>query len=202
VVDVFLFRHSHVDYTPPIPITAHNPLTPIGHVLAERLAERCDAWTLQHLFVSTMLRTRQTADALSRRFPALPRTELAAFEETSFTDLEGFPGPLPEEGMNTWEDKHHAYTNPRMWARVQRGWEQVQAMVAEQGLERVAIVSHGGPINALIRLFMGGDVVRPSTCWLNLDWASTSCLRYTSERRSVRWVNDARHLDGLRDQLG
>lgn len=202
MVDVFLFRHSHVDYTPPTPITAHNPLTPVGHALAERLAERCDGWELQHLFVSTMLRTRQTADALSRRFAVLPRTEMAQFEETSITDMVGYPGDLPPEDLNSWGEAHFAYANPRMWARVSEGWAQVQALVAEQGLERVAIVSHGGPINALIRLFMGGDVVRLRTCWLDMDWTATNCLRYEGERRSVRWVNDARHIDGLRDQLG
>jgi broad specificity phosphatase PhoE len=200
-VDLFLFRHSHVDYIPPAQITASNALTPLGHEMAARLAERCDEWDLQYLFVSTMLRARQTADAISARFPNLPRLEMPEFEETSITDLEGYPGALPIEDLTQWQDEHYAYANTRMWARVERGWEQVQHMVEKHALQKVAIVAHGGSINVMLRRFMGGELRRLRTCWFDLDWTATSCLRYNETYRWVRWVNDARHIDDLRHRI-
>jgi broad specificity phosphatase PhoE len=200
-VDLFLFRHSHVDYIPPAQITAHNPLTPLGHEMAARLAERCDDWDLQFLFNSTMLRARQTADAISACFPNLPRIEMPEFEETSITDLEGFPGELPVEDLTQWEDAHYAYANEHMWARVECGLEKVRRIIEERGLERVAIVAHGGSINVVLRHFMGSELQRLRTCWFDLDWTATSCLRYNETLRWVRWVNDARHIDDLRHRI-
>jgi broad specificity phosphatase PhoE len=201
VVDVYLCRHAHVDYVPPAQITAANPLTPLGREMAARLAERCAEWELQYLFVSTMRRAQETADAISERLPQLPRLDLPEFAETHIADLAGYEGTPPSEDMHIWEEDHHTYANIRMWARVARGWEMVQQTVAKHDLERVAIVGHGGPFNALLRLFMGGKVVPLRICWLDFDWAATACIRYTAERRAVRWLNDARHIDDLRDRL-
>ncbi|MBN1399679.1 MAG: histidine phosphatase family protein [Anaerolineae bacterium] len=201
MVDVYLCRHAHVDYAPPAPITAGNTLTPLGREMAVRLAERCAEWDLEHLFVSSMRRAQETADAISARFPQLPRLDMPEFAETHIADLAGYEEGLPSEDMHSWQDHHHAYANKRMWARVARGWEIVQRVAAERNLERVAIVGHGGPFNALVRLFMGGEVVLLRTCWLDFDWAATACLRYTADRRAVRWLNDARHIDDLRQRL-
>lgn len=206
MIDVFLFRHSHVDYRPPIELTAHNPLTPLGHRLAALLAERCDEWDLQHLFVSTMPRAQQTADAISARFPGLPRLNMPEFCESNADDLADFDGPLPPEDMNAWQDAHFAHANLRTWERVARGWEQMHRIIAEKGLERVAVVSHGGAINIMVRLFLGQqDITRLRSAWFEVDWTATTCLRYGSDYagvgRSVRWVNDARHIDPLRAEL-
>jgi broad specificity phosphatase PhoE len=206
MTDVFLFRHSHVDYRPPAEITAHNPLTPLGHRLAALLAARCDDWDLQHLFVSTMPRAQQTADAISARFPGLPRLDMPEFCESNVDDLADFEGPQPPENMNAWEEAHFIHANLRTWERVARGWEKMQATIAEQGLERVAVVSHGGAINIMVRLFLGQEeVTRLRRAWFEIDWTATTCLRYGGQyagaTRAVRWINDARHIDPLRAEL-
>ncbi len=201
MADIYLFRHSHVDYTPPNRITAHNQLTPLGHCMAERLAQRCDDWDLQYLFVSTMLRAQQTADAISERFHDLPREDLPEFAESSVDDLAAFEGVLPPEDLREWESEHHTYANARLLERVTVGFEKVLHTMAVHGLERVAIVSHGGPINFLLRHFLGATEPGPVRTWFYLDWATTCCLRTSEERRWVRWVNDARHIDDLRHLL-
>ncbi|MFO7917862.1 MAG: histidine phosphatase family protein [Anaerolineae bacterium] len=201
MVDIYLFRHAHVDYDPPAQITAHNPLTALGHEMAERLAERCDEWHLQYLFVSTMPRAQETADAISGRFPGLPRMEMPEFREVCLDHLVDYPGDLPEADLACWESDHFAHGNERMWKRVEAGWRRMMDVVADEGLQRVAVVSHAGPINVMLRQFLGGGMVRLRTCWFELDWASTSCLRSTSEGKWVRWVNDARHIDALRHRL-
>ncbi len=79
--------------------------------------------------------------------------------------------------------------------------QRMMDVIADEELQRVAVVSHAGPINVMLRQFLGGGVVRLRTCWFELDWASTSCLRSTPEGKWVRWVNDARHIDALRHRL-
>jgi len=205
MVDVYLLRHAHVDYAPPAQITAHNPLTSLGHKMAARLAERCEGWDLQYLFVSTMLRAQQTADAISQRFPNLPRLDMPELVEVSFDDLQGFLGQLPSEDMYTWEEPHWAYARLVRWERVTAGWKKIQRIIEVQRLERVAIVCHGGPINALLWHFLWKNIDRlvdkKPDCWFELDWAATSCLSYTAERRWLHWVNDAQHIDDLRHLL-
>ena len=201
MVDVFLFRHSHVDYAPPAEITAHNALTPLGCRLARRLAERCDEWNLEYLFVSTMLRAQQTADAITGRFPALPRWDMPELAEICVDDLADYLGVRPAEDMRQWDDAHYAHANERMWERMVEGWTIIQQVVSERSLERVAIVSHGGALNALLRHFLGGQITRLRTCRFQLDWTSSTCLRYTEEGRWIRWVNDARHVEDLRHLL-
>jgi len=205
MVDIFLFRHAHVDYEPPAQVTAHNPLTPLGCQMAARLAQRCDEWDLQYLFVSTMLRAHQTAEAISERFPDLPRLDMAEFEELSIDDLEGYPGRMPPEDLRRWNDAHFDYAGRRSWGRVKAGWERALRVVEERSLERVAILSHEGPLNTMLRLFMGEDAHRPPSWRCAFGWTATSCLRYAPEdswvQRSIRWVNDIRHIDDLRQFL-
>jgi 2,3-bisphosphoglycerate-dependent phosphoglycerate mutase len=202
MLDIYLFRHSHVDYTPPNQISPYNPLTPLGHEMAARLAERCEAWNLQYLFVSTMRRAQETANAISARWPELPRLNMDEIEEENLRDLAGYDGPLPGEDLREWQREHFAYGNERMWQRVTAGWDKINRIIEERQLERVAIVAHGGPINHLLRYFIGFHCAAPGEAWFDLDWTATSCLREAQGRRWIRWVNDARHIDVLRAQLG
>ncbi len=203
--DIYLLRHAHVDYAPGTPINADNPLTPLGHEMARRLAERCADWDLQRLYASTMRRAQETAAHISARLPDLSRRDTPAFAETSIIDLSGYPGATVTEDLNGWQDDHFAFANEHMWTRVLQGLEDVRAEMEREGLKRVAIVSHGGPINAMIRHALGQEVVRLRTCWIELDWSTTSCLRFAPKETGiqawVRWVNDARHIDDLRHLL-
>ena len=197
MVDYFLIRHGHVDYTPPAQITAHNALTPLGEQMAEHLAVRCDDMDLQYMFISPFMRTKQTAAPVLARFPDLPHRYMDEFVETSIDDLAGFVGPEPPEDLHQWGDAHFAHGNKSMWQRVLAGWEAVQEYAQEQGLERVAILAHGGPINAIIRHHIGCSPTRLRDCWLELDFTSISCLRISEQGKSVRWLNDARHIENL-----
>ncbi len=202
MTEVYLFRHAHVDYGEGMAITAQNPLTDLGHQMAERLAMRCESLGLEILFVSTMIRAQQTADAISRRFPNLPRIELDDLEELSIKDLADHPSP-PDEDMLTWKPAHFRAADERAWERVARAWAFVEAVIAQQGLERVGVVSHAAVLNTLLRQFLGVGPAQRGSAWFELAFASVSCLRVTRtnpggiRERAVRWTNDTRHLDGL-----
>ena len=141
---------------------------------------------LQHLFVSTMPRAQQTANAISARFPGLPRLNMPEFCESNVDDLADFDGPPPPENMNAWEDAHFSHANLRTWERVARGWEQMHQVIAEKGLERVAVVSHGGAINIMVRLFLGPGGRYPPAPRLvrdRLDRHFVPALRHAIRRR-------------------
>jgi len=204
VLDVYLLRHAHVEYDNRS-ITAHNPLTPLGHEMADRLAERVVQWGVQRLYASTMRRAQETADHISQRMTDLPRVDSPAMRETCIDDLADWPGEAPSQDLRQWQDEHYAHANANMWRRVTAALDDIVCEAETEGLERVAIVSHGGPINAMVRYVLGQGIVRLRTRWLDLDWSTTCCLRYDATREGircwVRWVNDARHIDDLRDQL-
>ncbi|MHB1294040.1 MAG: histidine phosphatase family protein [Anaerolineae bacterium] len=197
MVDVYLFRHAHVDYTPPVAITAHNPLTPLGRRMAARLAEHCDTLKLECLFASTLTRAQQTADAITQRFPSMPRIDLPEFAETNLDDLTHFPGELPDEDMNRWQYEHLVFGTTRTFERVVRGWQVVCNTVAAQGLQRVGIVSHGNALSALLHHFLGAESQATPAHWFMFDWASTSCLRQEGDRRTVLWVNENHYVRDL-----
>ena len=197
MVDIYLLRHAHVDYTPPNKITAHNPLTPLGHHMAERLGEHCCDLELDLLAVSPMRRTQETAAAILSRQPELPSLTMPEFAELSIADLADYPEEHPDEDLAVWDDLHYAFGNRQMWQRVVSGWEKLRAIVAEREAERVALVSHGGPLNVIIRHMLGQDVVRLRTAWIQLDYASTSCIRFTPNGQWIMWLNDARHVEDL-----
>jgi probable phosphoglycerate mutase len=200
MVDVYLIRHSHVDYSPGMAITDRNPLTPLGLRLAELLADRCADWGLQYLFASTMLRARQTADAVARRLPDLPRRDMPELQETNIADLSGWPGEPPSEDLNTWQSAHYGHADRQMAERLGAGWREITGLIADQGLARVAVVSHGAAMNLLLRQFMGG-ISYDSDCWIEFDWTGVTLLQYGPEGRRIAWMNDARHIDPLRDDI-
>ncbi len=198
MVDIYLLRHAHVDYAPPNQITAHNPLTPLGQEMARRLAERCEAFELDLLVSSPMRRTQETAMPLRERRPDLPYLVMPDFAEVSIADLEGYPGELPPEDLLAWEDEHFSYGNAQMWRRVLAGWSRLHEIVAERGAQRVALVSHGGPLNVIVRHVLGLDnVARLREAWVKIDYAATSCVRYEKGSQGVVWLNDARHVEDL-----
>ena len=200
MADIYLIRHGHVDYTPPNKITAHNPLTELGQRMARRVAERCVALDPQLVYASTMLRAQQTADAILERLPDVPRIDTPIFQEVSIRDLADFPGEQPPEDLGGWNEEQFAYANRQMWRRIIKGLDEVWETARERELERVALVAHAGPINAILRSFLGEDVVPLRTAWFHLDYTGVSCIRENADGRWVLWTNDARHIEDLRDE--
>lgn len=199
MVDIILMRHAHVDYTPPNQITAHNALTPLGQEMAQRLAERCDEFGLELLVASPFRRTQETAAPIRARWPELPYLVMPEFAEVSIDDLADYAGETPVEDLLAWSDDHFDHGNTAMWRRVLRGWTRLQEIIAERGVERVGLISHGGPLNVIVRHVLGQDatVARIRNAWIKIDYAATSCVRYVDDSRGVVWLNDARHIEDL-----
>lgn len=198
MVDIYLFRHGHVDYTPPNAVTAHNPLTPLGREMAKRLAEQCSTLGLELLVVSPLRRTRETAEAILERIPSLPYRLMPEFAELTIEDMAYYPGPLPPEDLALWQEEHYIYGNTVMWERVVRGWEELMHLIAEKGIQKAGVVSHGGAINAILRHVLGqDDPTKLRKAWIHVDYASTTCIRFAETWQGIVWVNETRHVEDL-----
>ena len=203
MVDVYVMRHSHVNYGPGVTIAEDNPLTRLGWRLAARLAERSIGWDLQHLFVSTMPRAMQTAEEVLSANPGLPMTAMAGLRETSLADMGDYPGAPPSRDLRDWDVDQFLFASQRLLERVEAAWAAIEGVVREGGLERVGIVAHGGSINMLLRLFQGYQSADLTRCWFELDWTGLSVLRYGEgdPPRAILRVNDTQHVEALREEI-
>lgn len=127
------------------------PLCPQGEALAKASAACMPE--IEHLYVSPMLRCRQTADAL---WPSVEKTTVDDLRETDFGPFEG---------------KNHAELKDDPWyqrwlkgvlsagepaeecaRRGVRAMEQVLALAREHGYETVGVVTHGGLMMGMLTL--------------------------------------------------
>lgn len=128
------------------------PLTPEGHALAVRQAQKLRGIALGSLWVSTLTRARQTAEAV-RDVTDAPLFLLDELRERNWGIWEGRPrkelrrNETPEggEGPETFD------------ARIRRGVDSIT------GPGPVMIVAHSGTARSLFTL-LGVPFVRPENC--------------------------------------
>ena len=155
-----------------------DPLSEEGVILARRQAGKMPE--PQHIYMSPKTRCRQTADIL---WPQTPKTTVNDLTEMSFgpfegknhTDLAGSSpydewalsgGALRVDGVETVEECR---------LRMQRALAFVLGEAEAQGLERIAIVSHGGALASL--LWEAGRPEREGF----YDWMPRNCMGFLAQ---------------------
>ena len=89
---LYLVRHGETDFNRRGIVQGRGvdvPLNNLGRLQAVALAERASSFALDAVYASTLLRARQTAQAVVKRQPALPLSFLRDLEEMSWGDYEG-----------------------------------------------------------------------------------------------------------------
>lgn len=169
------------------------PLTELGEAQAEAVAERLASERIDRAIVSTLLRAKQTADAILARHPHVPVSYDERIRECDNGVFSGKPHGSkqlaakaqgihpddfrPEDG-ETWGDVH----------------ERVDAFLkdflAKPSEETVLIVAHGGPIGIILyRLTDEGENFRR---WLTRNTAVS--IIDVSEETRVHVFDDVSHL--------
>ncbi len=129
------------------------PITPEGAALARRRA--ADLPRVEHVYRSGLIRCRETADLL---FPGVAQTTVAQLRETDFGPFEGKchreleADPLYLSWLSGVSD---AGTEP-FEAAGQRALEGLAVLCEDarrRGFSRVAVVSHGGTLMAILAAF-------------------------------------------------
>lgn len=169
-----------------------------GHEQAQQVADRLVASgeKIAAIYVTTLVRTHQTAAPLAERLGIEPRIE-PDLREVFLGDWEG--GELRRRVVDgdaialemsrtgRWDVIPGAESETALRARVRAGIERIAAAHPD---ELVVVVVHGGVIGTIMNLATGST----GFSFTGADNASISHLVITPDRWIVRCYNDTTHL--------
>lgn len=155
------------------------PLAPEGEALARERA--CTMPPIQALWISPMLRCRQTAEIL---FPGLTAVEIPDLRECDFGAFEGrtWEEVKDEPAYQTWISGDLTAAPPDGEAvedfdlRCRRGIRQVIEQARRLGVRRGAVVAHGGTWMAVLE-----GLGRPERAFY--QWQTGNCRGFRVEVR-------------------
>lgn len=185
------------------------PLTERGREQARRLAERLYRWSVERseptvaVYSSTLSRAYQTADILARRW-GVPLVLDGRLRERDVGVLQGLTWPEVEarhpQVARAIRQSWIALTLPGGEAVSQvaeRAWQAVEGIMARTDhrdvVGNVAIVSHGGTLNAYLNRLIGRGDKRPNV--FSFGNTSLSVVEIRDGRPRIMLVNDLCHLD-------
>ena len=174
------------------------PLSNLGRRQADRVAERLANMPVDVFYSSDILRTMQTAEAISQRLGM---------------------APIPCEGLREWHvgvwegkraeefDAHLAAIGAHIVSYVPEGGEsqlqtqarmvaQMQSFTAQHAGETVLCVSHGRAIDMFARHVLGLDAMREPP--YTITNASVSIFDWQAPQWRLVTLNEVRHLEALR----
>jgi alpha-ribazole phosphatase len=183
---LWLVRHGLTDWNKQHRYCGHRdiPLSAQGRVQALWLAQRLQKETIAAIYTSDLLRARETAEIIAhQRTPAVPIRVSAAWREIDFGDWEGLTYTQIAEqfkdqlGFFT-DPEHYSPPNGELFAHMQqRVKDGLSSIVQSNNLSPVGdavIVSHGGPLRAMLCSLLGMPVQRQ---WqLRFDPGSLSAI--------------------------
>jgi probable phosphoglycerate mutase len=197
-MDLLLIRHAEpvrvVDATGP----ADPPLRDRGRLQAEHLARWLADEAIDAIVASPMRRAQETAApiAAAHGLEVVIYDELAEFdrEATSYIPYEELKATKDERFLAMVEGRLEDYdVDP---ADFQQGVvDAIERIIAANPSRTVAVVCHGGVINAYTAAIAG----IPKVMWFEIDYSSISRVKATSRPdgpRSIKTLNETAHLRG------
>ncbi len=195
-----LVRHGKTDFNAKRIFQGYGdiPLSDLGQRQAERVAERLTDMRFDVFYSSDILRTMQTAQAISQRVAMHP------------TPCKG----LREWNVGTWEGKrveefeaHLQAIGAHVVSYIPEGGEsqlqtqarmvaQMQAFAAQHLGETVLCVSHGRAIDMFARHVLGLDAMREPP--YTITNTSVSIFDWRDHQWHMVTLNEIRHLEALR----
>ncbi len=201
--DMLLIRHGAsqpADPDKPFPLKdGHGDpsLAPEGFVQAEQVARRLGRQAIDALYVTTLLRTHQTAAPLATALGLDPEIE-ADLREVHLGEWDGglyrkmmaerHPAVVRMFENHEWGEIPGAETSKVFGSRVKAGIERIASRHRSQ---TVAVVAHGGTIGMALAIAAGA---RPFT-FRGAENGSISRLVISDGRWIIRGYNDCSHLD-------
>jgi len=176
-------------------------LAPEGHEQAARVCRRLSAVRIDEIYVSSLRRTRQTAEPLARSLGLTPQVEpdlrevhLGSWEGGLFRVKVAENDPLAQRlfAEERWDVIPGAEDAEAFAGRVRAV---LGRLAARHPGRRLAVFTHGAFIAQALALAARS---RPFA-FLGADNASISHLVVTGERWIIRSYNDTAHLDGVFD---
>jgi broad specificity phosphatase PhoE len=203
VTEVLLVRHGQVSYDPQAVAgdMVDPPLTEQGRQQARLLGEALSTKHLSAIFVSPLRRAMETAEAIVRHHRNIELEVVRDLREVEvFRDVPP-DKTLPEFlGADLLAATRHRMLEERSWDVYpytepsyefrKRVINAVEAAIARNAGERIAIVCHGGVINA----YTGHIIRSPYDMFFRPAHTSVSIVAAGGGRRVIRLLNDTHHL--------
>ena len=163
---IYLIRHGQTGFNAEGRIQGqmHNPLSQKGHRQAKALARRIQSEGIESLHASDLLRTRQTAEPISEA-TGLPITFHTEFREICLGDFQGLTwreaeSKFPKECEQYVQDPFDfVFPNGENFLQVRdRSFRRALEIAHEYEGQRIAVVTHGGPIGLMLVEFLMADI--------------------------------------------
>ncbi len=189
-MELIVIRHARPERVEGVAGGADPGLTAIGHRQAEVMAEWLGTESIDALYVSPMLRARQTCEPLARvlRLEAIIESNVREF---NLTDSDYIPMEelrTDKDAWDAWIAKDHLTPRPEFHRDVRSA---VEDIVANHRAEKVVVVCHGGVINSVASLVLGMD----GAMFFSPDYSSINRFLFSSRgHKSVVSLNDIGHL--------
>ncbi len=194
-MELILVRHGRPEQVANVDGGADPVLTEIGHRQARAAAAWLGAEDLDAIYVSPMARARQTSEPLER--------------------LTGLTATVVE-GVKEYDAEHHSYTPVEVLRQDKEAWRKfvaqenqtergewvdavaasIEDLIGQHRGERIAVVCHGGVINAWATTTLG---IGPKM-FFNPDYTSINrFMAASSGERSIISLNETAHLRSAPD---
>ena len=174
-------------------------ITEKGHLQAERVAERLKDMSIDVIYSSSLLRTRQTAGyiAAAKGMEVITTENLREinggdWEDLTWTELEQ---RWPED-YSTWENDPHKHIMPNgesMEEFQQRLINEVMYIIGQHEGKNICIVTHGTAIRAMICHFRACTLEE----MINVAWCDNTAITiidYEDGAFKTMMEGDASHL--------
>lgn len=195
--EVLLIRHGRsADVVPGTPESADPPLHVLGVEQAQRLAARLAGKQIDAVYCSHLSRARQTAQPLAGprglelvEFPDLEEIRLGDWGNGEFRRRAATRDPewVAWSLTGRWDGIPGCEGDDAFRARVAAV---VDTLVARHPGETIAVVCHGGTINAYLSHILGVH----RTMWLTVENTSITPVRVGPAGHTVVTANDCHHL--------
>ena len=198
---IIAIRHGETAWNVDTRIQGHLdiPLNDTGRWQAGRLRQALAGETIHAIYSSDLQRAFDTARAIRENGnrSLTPHTGLrercfGLFEGKTWADIET---EWPEDSRR-WRqrDPHWAPQGGETLVQLRQRIEQtLNALAAQHAGEQIALVAHGGVMDALYRLATGQDISAPRT-W-HLGNTAINRLLWTPESLTLVGWADTRHLE-------
>ena len=198
---VIAVRHGRTAWNAHLRVQGHEdvPLDDMGLWQAERVAEALADAGLQAVHSSDLSRAHQTASAIAgrhglavQRHVDLRERNLGTFEGQTHTEIES---RWPEDAQR-WRRRETGFQpggGESLLALSARCVAAFTRLAEAHRGQTIAIVAHGGVLDALYRAAVGAPLDAPRT-W-QLGNATVNRLLYTGEGWQLIGWDDRRHLD-------
>lgn len=191
-MSIFLIRHGQTNGNRDrILQTPDTPLSKLGHMQAQQLAQRFESISVGNIICSDYIRTQQTAEPL-RALKQATFTLQPLLRERSFGDLRGKAyDDIDADFFDEGYAPPNGETHLQFAARVKLAWNSI--LTSYQNTQRSLIVmTHGLVLREIIKQHLiVGEAISPlsdfqNTCITEVD---------ATDKKTVLRLCDAQHLN-------